>query len=83
MCSSHFAALINVCLLTQLCLTLCDHMNCSPPGSSVHGILQARTLESVAISFFRGSSQTRNLHCRQILHHLSHQGSRQYNSAVF
>ena len=35
----------------QLCPTLCDPMDCSPPGSSVHGILQARTLEWVAISF--------------------------------
>ena len=34
----------------QLCLTLCDPMDCSPPDSSVHGILQARILESVAIS---------------------------------
>ena len=38
-------------LITQLCLTLCDPMECSPPGSSVHGILQARILEWVAISF--------------------------------
>ena len=43
-------------LVTQLCPTLCDPMNCSPPGSSVHGILQARILEWVAISFTRGSS---------------------------
>ena len=43
--------------VTQLCLTLCDPMDCSPPGSSVHGILQARILEWVAISFSRGSSQ--------------------------
>ena len=42
------------------CPTLCDPMNCSPPGSSVHGILQARIQEWVAISFFRGSSQTRD-----------------------
>ena len=35
----------------QSCLTLCDPMGCSPPGSPVHGILQARTLEWVAISF--------------------------------
>ena len=35
----------------QSCLTLCDPMECSPPGFSVHGILQARTLEWVAISF--------------------------------
>ena len=41
------------------CLTLCDTMDCSPPGSSVLGILQAKLLEWVAISFFRGSSQPR------------------------
>ena len=38
----------------------CNPMDCSPPGSSVHGILQARTLEWVAISFSRGSSQPRD-----------------------
>ena len=41
----------------QSCLTLCIPMDSSPPGSSVHGILQARVLEWVAISFFRRSSQ--------------------------
>ena len=41
---------------TQLCPTLCDPMDCSPRGSSVHRILQARILEGVAISFSRGSS---------------------------
>ena len=40
----------------QSCLTLCDARDCSPPGSSVHGILQASILEWVAISFSRGSS---------------------------
>ena len=43
--------------VSQSCLTLCDPVDCSPPGSSVHGILQARILERVAISFCRGSSQ--------------------------
>ena len=43
-------------LVTQSCLTLCDPMDCSPPGSSVHWILQARMLEWVAISFSRGIS---------------------------
>ena len=43
--------------VAQSCPTLCNHVNCSPPGSSVHGILQARILEWVAISFSRGSSQ--------------------------
>ena len=38
----------------QLCLTLCDPIDNSPPGSSIHGILQARVLEWVAIAFSRG-----------------------------
>ena len=39
---------------------LCDPMHCGPPGSSIHGILQARLLEWIAISFSRGSSQLRD-----------------------
>ena len=46
--------------VTQSCPTLCDPMDCSPPGSSVHGILQARILEWVSISFPRGSSRPRD-----------------------
>ena len=46
--------------VTQLCLTLCDPMDCSLPGSSIHGIFQARVLEWVAISFPRGSSRPRD-----------------------
>ena len=46
--------------VTQSCLTLCDPIDCSLPGSSVHGIFQARVLEWVAISFSRGSSQPKN-----------------------
>ena len=42
--------------VAQSCPTLCNPVDCSPPGSSVHGILQARILEWVAISFSRGSS---------------------------
>ena len=45
--------------VTQSCLILCEPVDCSPSGSSVHGILQARILEWVAISFSRGSSQPR------------------------
>ena len=51
---------INPCVRSkslQSCLTLCDSMDCSPPGSSVHGILRARMLEHVVISFCRGSCQ--------------------------
>ena len=49
-----------LCLVTQSCLALCNSMDCSPPGSSVHGILQARILEWVAMSSSRGSSQPRD-----------------------
>ena len=47
-------------LVAQSCLTLCDPMDCSPPGSSVHGILQARILEWVAFSSSRASSLPRD-----------------------
>ena len=43
-------------LVAQLCLTLCEPMDCSPRGSSVHGVLQARVLELVAILYSRRSS---------------------------
>ena len=46
-------------LLLQLCLTLCNPAGCSPPGSSDHGIFQARILEWVATSYSRGSSLPR------------------------
>ena len=51
--------LLCVCLVTQSWLTLCIPIVCSPPGSSVHGILQARILEWVAIPFSTGSSRPR------------------------
>ena len=44
-------------LAGKSCRTLCDPLECSPPGSSVHGILLARTLEWAAIPFSRGSSR--------------------------
>ena len=47
-------------LVSQLCPSLCNPMDCSPPGSSVHGILLARTLEWIAIPFSRGSSWSRD-----------------------
>ena len=46
--------------VAQSCLSLCDPMDCSLPGSSVHGILQVRNLERVAFPFSRGSSQPRD-----------------------
>ena len=48
------------CEVVQSCLTLCDPMDCSLPGSSIHGIFQARILEWIAISFSRRSSQPRD-----------------------
>ena len=48
------------CLVAKSCLTLCDPMDCSRPGSPVHGILQARILKWVAMSFSRGSSWPRD-----------------------
>ena len=67
-------------LVTQLCPALCDPMDCSLPGSSVHGILQARALEWVATPFSRGSSQPGDwtqVTCiaSRFFHHLSHQRS--------
>ena len=47
-------------LFTQSCSILCDPMDCSPPGSSIHRILQARILEWVVIPFSRASSQLRD-----------------------
>ena len=47
-------------IITKLCLTLCNSMECSPPGSSVPGISQARILESVIRPTSRGSSRPRD-----------------------
>ena len=49
-----------VCIVAQSCLTLCDPMDCSPPGSSVNGILQTRILKWVSMPFSRGFSQPRD-----------------------
>ena len=46
--------------VAQSCPTLCDPLDCSPPGSSIHGILQARVLEWIAVSCSRGSSWPRD-----------------------
>ena len=61
LCLAHVFLLVCVCVwsVSQSCLTLYDPMDCSPPGSSVHGILQARILVWLAISFSSWSSQSR------------------------
>ena len=54
----HLCPIINE--VAQSCLTLCDPIDCSLPGSSAHGIFQARVLEWAAVSFSRRSSQPRD-----------------------
>ena len=81
-CMAGFLAYIWLCVcalrsVAQSCLTLCGPMGCSPPGSIVHEIFQARILQWVAISYSRGSSKPRDwtqvscVSCigRQILYH--------------
>ena len=73
-----------VCVCTQSCPTLCNLMHCSLPDSSVHGIVQARILEWVAISSSRGSSWPWDRTCiscigRQIRYPLCHLESRTYS----
>ena len=91
LCSNHPNILINLIksvkvLVGQSCLTLCNPMDSSPPGSSVHGILQAAILEWVAITFSRGSSPPRNrtrVSCiagRATREALGHQGSHKAQS---
>ena len=70
-----------VCVsVAQLYPPLCDPMDCSLPGSSVHGILQARILGVDSHTLFQGIFLTQGsnpspLHCGQILYHLSHKGT--------
>ena len=75
------------CSVPQLYLTLCDPMDLSPSGSSIHGISQARILDWVAVSSSRGSSQLRDQTCiscidRWILSPLSQQGSPDKDTAA-
>ena len=77
-------------MCAQLCLTLCDPVDCSLQCSFVHGIFQARILKWVAISSSKGSSQARNwthinlciLHFRRILYPLSHQKEQPYDPVI-
>ena len=74
-------------LVLQLCPVLCNRINCSPPGSSLHGVLQARILEWAVIPFSRGSSLTQGsnpglLHCRRILYQLNYQRASCYNHYI-
>ena len=75
--------ILHVAGMLNLCPTLCNPMDCSPPGSFIPGIFQAKILEWVATSYSRGSSRTRDqthvsyISCmgRQVLYHSCHLGS--------
>ena len=69
-----------LCLVTQLCPTLCDPTDCSPPGSSVHGDSPGKNTGMGCHDLLQGIFPTQGSnpglpHCRQILYHLSHQSS--------
>ena len=68
-----------LCLVAQPCLTLCDPMDCSPTGSSVHGDFSGKNTGMGCHALFQGIFPTPGLnqvllHCRQMLYSLSHQG---------
>ena len=73
-----FSCALAVVFSPKSWLTLCHPRDCGPPGSSVCEIFQARILERTAIAFSSSSSRpgisTSLLHCRWILHQLSHLG---------
>ena len=69
-----------LCLVSQSCLTLCDPMDCSPPGSSIHGDSPDKNTGVGCHGLLQGTFPTQRLnpglpHCRQILYQLSYQGS--------
>ena len=80
----------DMCVCVQLCPALCDPLDCSHSGSSVHGMSQARILHWVAISYYRESSWPRNWTClccvscigRQILYHCTTWVSIQFSGSV-
>ena len=76
-----------LCLVTQSCPTLCDPMNCSLPGSSVHGDSPGKNTGVGCHALLQGVSLTQVTnpglpHCRQILYCLSHQGSPRIQTGV-
>ena len=76
----YFLSHIVLCLVAQLCVTLCDPMDCSLPGSSVHGNSLGKNTGVGSHALLHGIiptqvSNTGLLHFRLILYHMSHQGS--------
>ena len=73
-------ACVCVCMSAQLCLTLCNPMDCSPPGSSIHGVSPGQNTGVGCHALLQGIFLTQGSnpglpHCRRVLYHLSHQGS--------
>ena len=66
-CGTYF--LVHACLVAQYCVTLCNPRDCSLPGSSIHGIFQARILAWVSIPYSRGSSWISGWTCLLLLLH--------------
>jgi len=69
-----------MCLVAQSCLTVCNPMNCSPPGSSIHGDSPGKNTEVGCYALLQGTFPTQGSnpgvrHCREIIHCLNHQGS--------
>ena len=81
--ASHYFICLLVCMCAKVASVVSDPMDCSPPGSSVHGILQARILDWAAVPSSRGSSWPRDwicishifCICRWVLYHQYHLGS--------
>ena len=76
----HLLCAVLLCLIAQFCLTLCNPVDCSPPGSLVHGDCSGKNTEVGSLSLLQGSPGPRNqtggfLHCRQIHYQLSYQGT--------
>ena len=70
-----------LCVRVQSCLTLCNPLDCSPPGSSVHGDSPGKNIGVGCHALLQGISPIQGSnsglpHCRQILYHVSHQGSK-------
>ena len=69
-----------MCLVAKLCLALCDSVDCSPPGSSVHGDSPGKNTEVGCLALLQGIFLTQGSnpglpHCRWILYHLSHKNT--------
>ena len=80
MITYNFRKMCLLCLATQSCLIFCKPMDCSPPGSSVHGVSPGKKTGVGCHALLQGVFPTQGLnpgllHCRQILYQLSYQGS--------